>query len=223
MAVMIDGPRLAPKSGMAQQLIVFLHGYGANGNDLIAIGKEWRDLLPGAAFVAPDAPEPCPHAPGGRQWFHLTIADPYERWVGVNKAQPVLDAFLDAELARHRLDESQLALVGFSQGTMVALHAGLRRARQPAAILGFSGELVAPPEGQEGGAWRKAEAKSPSILLIHGSRDDLIPAKALFLSAERLAEAGVPCQWHLSMGLGHGIDGEGLRHGGLFLANCFAP
>jgi phospholipase/carboxylesterase len=220
MAATIDGPRLAPKSSVTKQLVVFLHGYGANGNDLIVIGKQWRDLLPDAAFVAPHAPEPCPQAPQGRQWFRLTMADPNERWIGVNKARPALDAFLDAELARYRLEDSKLALVGFSQGAMLALHAGLLRAQAPAAILGYSGEFAAP-EAREMGAQRVARGKPPSVLLVHGSHDDLIPVDALFLSADKLAQAGIPCQWHLSLGLGHGIDGEGLVHGGLFLAQCF--
>ena len=177
--------------------------------------------MPGAAFVAPNAPEPCAQAPGGRQWFRLTMRDPSERWTGVNKACLVLDAFLDAELDRHGLDDGKLALVGFSQGTMLALHAGLRRARAPAGILGYSGELVAPPEHHDQVIARVPAGKPPPILLIHGSQDDVIPAEALFISAEELAEAKIPCQWHLSIGLGHGIDGEGLVHGGLFLAKCF--
>jgi phospholipase/carboxylesterase len=220
MAPTLDGPRLAAKSRTAEQLVVFLHGYGANGNDLIAIGQQWRALLPGAAFVAPNAAEPCGQVPGGRQWFRLTMRDPNERWIGVNKAAPLLDAFLDAELDRQGLDDSRLALVGFSQGTMLALHAGLRRARPPAAILGYSGELVAA-ENQPQAVPPRPSGKSPPVLLIHGSEDDVIPAEALFLSAADLAQAGFPCQWHLSMGLGHGIDGEGLLHGGLFLAKCF--
>jgi phospholipase/carboxylesterase len=220
MAVMLDGPRLLPASQRAAQLVVFLHGYGANGNDLIAIGNEWRSLLPSAAFVAPNAPEPCPQAPGGRQWFRLTMRDIAERWSGVNKARPVLDAFLDAELARHGLDNSRLALAGFSQGAMLALHCGLRRASSPAAILGYSGMLVLPEVQEEEMAHIPVSA-APPILLVHGSEDDLIPAEALFISAERLAAAGIPCQWHLSAGVGHGIDAQGLKHGGLFLAKCF--
>jgi phospholipase/carboxylesterase len=217
----LDGPRLAPKSSAAEQLVVFLHGYGANGGDLIAIGKQWQDLLPCAAFVAPNAPEHCPQAPpGGRQWFRLTMRDPGERWSGVNQASPALDAFLDAELVRHRLDESKLALVGFSQGTMLALHAGIRRTRRPAAIVGYSGQLVVPEHTAQP-ASRIAAGSWPRILLVHGSQDEIIPAETLFFSAEELARAGIPCQWHLSIGLGHGIDGLGLAHGGLFLANCF--
>ena len=156
----------------------------------------------------------------GRQWFPLTFRDPHERWRGVNQAGPGLDAFLDAELARHGLDASKLALVGFSQGTMMALHVGLRRPRAPAAIVGFSG-LVVLEEGKGGDSLTGAVRSKPPILLVHGDQDDVIPLDALFLSAEALAAADVPCQWHLSMGIGHGIDGEALRQGGLFLAHAF--
>src|SRR5215207_5969080 len=100
MAPAIDGPRIEPKSGAAKQLVVFLHGYGADGNDLIEIGRAWQQLLPQAAFVSPHASERCGQAPSGRQWFNLTFRDPEERWVGVNAAAPGLDSFLDAELTR---------------------------------------------------------------------------------------------------------------------------
>lgn len=220
MAVTIDGPRVAAKSRAAKQLVVFLHGYGANGNDLIGLAQQWQSLLPDAAFAAPNAPEPCPEAPGGRQWFRLTMRDPNERWNGVNRAAPALDTFLDAELDRCGLDDAKLALVGFSQGTMLALHAGLRRVKAPAAILGYSGELVGPEYLDQVTNSRPA-SKSPPILLIHGGQDDVISPEALFLSAEALAEAGIASQWHLSATLGHGIDGQGLIHGGLFLAKCF--
>jgi phospholipase/carboxylesterase len=216
MTVELDGPRIAPRSGSAQQLVVFLHGYGADGNDLIEIGRAWQEYLPQAAFVSPHAPERCSQAPTGRQWFALTFRDPQERWLGVNKAAPMLDRFLDAELARHKLPPSALALVGFSQGTMMALHVGLRRAAAPAAIVGYSGVLVAPESDAEAFA---GEIKSkPPVLLVHGERDDLIPPQALFQSAQGLAALGVAIEWHLSAGIGHGIDAEGLRQGGEFLA-----
>src|ERR1700683_2317047 len=155
--------------GRTRQLVVILHGYGADGNDLIEIGKVWQPLLPDAAFVAPHAPEPCEQAPTMRQWFALTFRDPNERWVGVNKAAPVLERFIDAELARHRLPPQALALVGFSQGTMMALHVGLRRAVAPAAIVGYSGLLVVPPQG--GPAALAAAIKSrPPVLLVHGDQ-----------------------------------------------------
>src|SRR5215813_12418958 len=147
MAAELNGPRLEPREGgAARQLVVFLHGYGADGNDLIEIGRAWQGLLPQAAFVSPHAPEPCAQAPVGRQWFPLTFRDPDERWTGVNKAAPVLTSFLDAELKRRNLAPSALALVGFSQGTMLALHVGLRRATAPAAIVGYSGLLAVPAD-----------------------------------------------------------------------------
>ena len=220
MAPTLDGPRIEPRSGNARKLVVFLHGYGADGNDLIALSQEWQPLLPDAAFVSPNAPELCAGAPMGRQWFDLTSRDLGERWRGVNKAAPLLDAFLDAELARRSLPGSALALVGFSQGTMMALHVGLRRALSPAAIVGYSG-LYVTPEGKDGPARAQTELRAhPPVLLVHGDRDDLIPPQALFISANALAAAEVPVEWHLSQGLGHGIDGEGLRHGGHFLARA---
>jgi phospholipase/carboxylesterase len=222
MAAELDGPRLVPRSGTVQQLIVFLHGYGADGNDLINIGQVWQQYLPHAAFVSPHAPEPCGQAPVGRQWFALTFRDPDERWVGVNKAAPLLDRFLGAELARHKLPPSALGLVGFSQGTMMALHVGLRRAAAPAAIVGYSGLFVLPSDGDIE-AFTAAVKARPPVLLVHGDRDDLIPAQALFQATQGLAAVGVPVQWHLSAGIGHGIDAEGLRHGGEFLARCFSP
>jgi phospholipase/carboxylesterase len=220
MAVDLDGPRLAPRSGPARQLVVFLHGYGADGNDLIEIGRAWQELLPQAAFVSPHAPEPCGQAPMGRQWFPLTFRDPHERWAGVNAATPGLDRVLDAELKRHDLPASALALVGFSQGTMMALHAGLRRAAAPAAIVGYSGMFVLPHEGTAEAI--RADIRSrPPILLVHGDQDDLIPPEAMFHAAQTLGAMDVPVEWHVSAGVGHGIDGEGLRHGGEFLARRF--
>ncbi len=213
----LDGPRLAPKGRAPKQLVVFLHGYGADGNDLIAISQQWQALLPDAVFVAPHAAQPCAQAPIGRQWFAMDLRDAEELWRGVNGAAPVLNAFLDTELVRYGLSADRLALVGFSQGTMLALHVGLRRQRL-AAILGYSGVLVGP---EHLAGTSKARGTIPPVLLVHGDQDDLIPTEALFVSAEELAKAGVPCQWHLSLGIGHGIDAGGLTQGGLFLAQCF--
>ena len=219
----IDGPRLEPPGGPARRLVVFLHGYGADGNDLIDIGRAWQRLLPDATFVSPHAPEPCGQAPTGRQWFPLTFRDPDERWQGVNKAASVLNAFLDEELARHSLPPERLALVGFSQGTMMALHVGLRRAAAPAAIVGYSGMLVMPPDKAAAEAAVREIRARPPVLLLHGERDDLIPAQSLFMAAQTLGALDIPVEWHLSPGIGHGIDAEGLRHGGEFLSRAFRP
>jgi phospholipase/carboxylesterase len=217
----LDGPRLEPRSGPARQLVVFLHGYGADGNDLIEIGRDWQGYLPHAAFMSPHAPRPCGQAPTGREWFPLTFRNPDERWNGVNAAAPALNAFLDAELQRRNLPPSALALVGFSQGTMMALHVGLRRAVPPAGIVGYSGMLIM--RGDAMSEAFAAEIKSrPPVLLIHGDEDQLIPVQAVNHSAQGLAALEVPVQWHISAGIGHGIDQEGLRQGGEFLAKCFA-
>eukprot|EP01037_Dinobryon_pediforme_P013658 gene13658-13773_t len=173
--------------------------------------------LPDAAFVSPHAPDRMPMG-AGRQWFPLTMRDPSERWRGVTYAQPTLDEFLDAELAKAGLDEAQLALVGFSQGTMMALHVGLRRKRRIAAILGYSGVLVGPEHLAQA---RAGLGVSPPILLVHGDQDEVIPVDALFMSAQNLCKHEVPVQWHMSLGMGHSIDNGGLSHGGLFLAQNF--
>jgi phospholipase/carboxylesterase len=216
----LDGPRLAAKSGTARQLVVLVHGYGADGNDLINIGKAWHDLLPDAAFVAPHAPRPCGQAPMGREWFPLTFRNPDERWNGVNMAAPTLDAFLEAELARHKLSASALALVGFSQGTMMSLHVGLRRATPLAAIVGYSGMLVLKGDSDVEG-YKPQIRSRPPIWLAHGDRDDLIPVEALFHSTQALAALDLPVEWHIEAGFSHEIAPEGLRQGADFLARRF--
>ena len=210
----LDGPRAG--SASPRQLVVLLHGYGADGRDLIGLAQQLKTILPDAAFVAPNAPEPCAQSPAGKQWFPLFSRDPDERWKGVNKAGPGLDAFLDADLAKFGLDDTKLALVGFSQGTMMALHVGLRRRRPPAAIVGLSGLLVSPEQLPA-----SAAVAPPPVLLTHGSEDNVIPVDALFMSTEGLAEAGIPCQWHMSAGVAHGIDEGALTHAALFLATAF--
>jgi phospholipase/carboxylesterase len=218
-AAELDGARLEPR-GEAKRLVVFLHGYGADGNDLIDIGRAWQGLLPDTAFVSPHAPEPCGQAPAGRQWFPLFTRAANERWDGVRKAAPMLERFLDEELMRRKLAPSALALVGFSQGTMMALYVGLRRAVAPAAIVGYSGIFVLPENAKPDAVVGEIKARPP-VLLVHGDRDDLIPAQALFQGAQALAALEVPVEWHMSEGVGHGIDQEGLRHGGEFLARRF--
>jgi phospholipase/carboxylesterase len=210
---MLDGPRLAPLREPATHLVVLCHGYGSDGNDLIGLAAHWRNALPGAAFAAPNASERVEGA--GYQWFALSRMDPHETLRGTEAAAPKLSAFVDAELARLGLSGERLALVGFSQGTMMSLYVGLRRKPAPAAIVGFSGLLV----GAE--ALPRFE-NAPPVLLVHGDADQMIPPQALFMSANALGNAGVPVQWHLSKGLGHGIDAQGLALAGQFLADAFS-
>ena len=217
MALPLDGPRLPPAAGGApRQLVVFLHGYGADGNDLIGLGHEWARALPHAAFVSPHAPEPCAGAPMGRQWFNLTFRDASELVRGVKHATPSLDAFLHAELKRHNLPAHSLALVGFSQGTMMALGVGLKRQPAPAAIVGYSGALATIE------ALPRQPGSAPAILLVHGDMDELIPVDAMFMAREQLAQAGLAVEWHVAQGIGHGIDAQGLHLGGAFLKQAFA-
>lgn len=215
MTVFLDGPRMPPaRGGKPDALVILLHGYGSNGADLISLAPYWAKALPGAAFVSPNAIEPVPQAPGGYQWFPISQLDPHLMEQGARSAAQSVDRFIDRELEKYGLDESRLALVGFSQGTMMSLYVGLRRARSPAAVLGFSGVLVA-------GRKLKEEMRSkPPILLIHGDRDPMIPISAMFDSAEALAAAEHGAQWHVSYGVPHSIGQDGLDLGGAFLASC---
>ncbi len=216
----LDGPRLKALSGVTSQLVVILHGYGADGNDLIEIGRQWQQVLPDAAFVSPHAHEPCAMSPGGRQWFALSERNPDQRWSGVCAAQPVIDQFMDDELNTLGLTPERLAIVGFSQGAMMAMHVGLRRKTAPAGIIALSGNLVGPEYLHEA-TTRSAAGQPPPVLLMHGHMDEVIPVDAMFTASDQLAASGIPCQWHLAIGLGHGIDGEEIRHGAMFLSRCF--
>ncbi|MDO9707191.1 alpha/beta hydrolase [Paracraurococcus lichenis] len=204
----LDGPRFGPKSGgPVKQIVVLLHGLGADGADLIELAPHWAEALPDAAFVAPDAPEPCDMGPYGRQWFSLQDRRPAVMAAGARAAREGLEAFLTAELAREGLPGSALALAGFSQGCMMALYAGLRRAEPPAAILGYSGALLAPDS-------LTAEITGrPPVLLVHGEADDIVPVQATRQAESALREAGVPVQALYQPGLAHGIDEAGLAAG----------
>lgn len=216
MPLQLNGPRLPAASGKADRLVIFCHGYGADGNDLIALGRHWQRLLPTTAFVSPHAPERCAGSPMGYQWFGITRLQPDEMLRGVERAAPILNAFIDGELARLGIDASRLALVGFSQGTMMALHVGLRRAVAPAAIVGFSGALPGPEK-------LPTEIVSrPPVLLVHGDADEMIPVQALHAAANGLGAAGVAVRWHVSRGVGHGIAPDGLELAGKFLADGFS-
>ncbi len=201
--------------GKPSSLVVLLHGYGSNGEDLISLAPYWAKALPNTQFVSPNAPEPVPMAPGGYQWFPISRLDPREVETGVARASGVLEKFIDRELERYQIAPDRMALVGFSQGTMMALHVGLRRPRL-GAIVGFSGAL--PAAGK-----LKDEAKcKPPVLLVHGDQDEMIPITALFAAAEGLAAAEIGAQWHVSYGVPHSIGPDGLQLGGEFLRAALA-
>jgi phospholipase/carboxylesterase len=211
----LSGPSVAPRSGVAKQLVVLLHGVGADGDDLIGLAPALARFLPHAAFVAPNGPEPCDMAPFGYQWFSLQDRRPEALLRGVQATAPLIGAFLDDELARRRLDSPQLALVGFSQGTMLSLYVAPRRKAPMAAVLGFSGALL-------GADALKVEVVSrPPMFLIHGDADEIVPVGALAAAVAGLQAADIPVRFEIRPGLPHAIDPEGIAHGGAFLAAAF--
>ncbi|HWG78146.1 MAG TPA: prolyl oligopeptidase family serine peptidase [Stellaceae bacterium] len=208
----LSGPVRKPAlGGKPKQLVVLLHGVGADGNDLIGLAPYWAPALPDAEFVSPDAPFPCDMAPYGRQWFSLQNRSADAILAGVRAAAPILDAFLDDALAQRGLDASKLALVGFSQGTMMSLYVGPRRAKALAGIVGYSGALI--------GADTLAEdiRSRPPVLLVHGDADQIVPPQAFPLAVAGLKAAGVAVEELICPGVGHSIDEAGLRRGGDFL------
>jgi phospholipase/carboxylesterase len=212
MTVQLSGPSRPPASGAKPtRLVVLLHGLGADGNDLIGLAPYWAPLLPEAEFLSPNAPFACDMAPYGYQWFSSLDRNPVAILAGVRAAATVLDGFLDAALAGRGLGPGDLALVGFSQGAMMALFVGLRRAQAVAGILGYSGRLVAPELVPN-------ELRSrPRVLLVHGTADPLVPYQSLALAQTALAAAAVPIDTITCPGTGHAIDEAGLRRGGAFL------
>jgi phospholipase/carboxylesterase len=208
----LSGPSRPPASGgKPSRLVILLHGLGADGNDLIGLAPHWARLLPTAEFLSPNAPFPCDMAPYGYQWYSSQDRTPEAALAGVRAAAPILDAFIDEARAKRGLDDSDLALVGFSQGTVMSLYVGFRRYQPIAGIVGFSGRLLAPE-------LLANELRSrPPTLLVHGTDDPLVPYTALAESETALKGADVAVETMTSVGIGHSIDVEGLRRGGLFL------
>lgn len=213
----LDGPRWGPANGgAARQLVVLCHGLGADGFDLIDLAPGWGAAVPEAVFAAPHAPHPCDLGPTGRQWFSVADRRPPRMEAGVREAAQALDGFLDAELARLGLPPDAYALMGFSQGAMTVLFAGLRRPVAPRAILAYSGGLIAPET-------LPAELRNRApVLLVHGTDDDAVPIARSRLAEQALRQAAVPVETLWCPGLGHGIDAAGISIGGLALQRAFA-
>ncbi|SPH18365.1 Carboxylesterase 2 [Defluviimonas aquaemixtae] len=199
--------RRAAHSGKARSLVMFLHGYGADGADLLGLADSLGPHLPDTVFIAPDAPEPCAGNPFGRQWFPIPWLDgssEAEATSGITQAADDLSAFLDATLAEEAMTPSQLVVFGFSQGTMMALHVLPRRPAPVAGIVAFSGRLVAPER-------LAAEAVSkPPVLLVHGDQDPMVPFEDMGFAGRALTDAGFETYGHVMKGTGHGIAPDGL-------------
>jgi len=189
---------------MPNALVVLVHGYGSNGDDLISLAAMIQPSLPDAAFVAPNAPSQIPGMAAAHQWWPIETFSMAERAAGAAAAAPGLDAFITEELKNAGLASDRLLLVGFSQGAMMALHVGFRRSDAIAGIVGISGMLVAPEQ-------LKPDILSrPPVLLIHGTEDDVVPFRAMELASTALAEVGVPVETHVSPGVGHSIGPDSL-------------
>ncbi len=213
----LSGPSFGPASGgTARSLVILLHGVGADGNDLIGLAPQFARALPDTAFVSPNAPYPCDMAPQGRQWFSIQTQDPALRLAAIRQTAAILNAFIDAELAAHFLSDDRLALVGFSQGTMMSLFTAPRRERPCAGIMAYSGRL-------EGGAELAAEIRSrPPVMMVHGDQDELLPVASMTDAAARLRDNDIEVETHIRPGLGHGIDEAGVQIGTRFLAQALA-
>ena len=217
MSSISNGKSLQPKSGAApRQIVLLLHGYGSSGDDMIALAPAWQDALPDALFLAPHAPQRCAMMGAGYQWWGLSGLAPAALAAGAAAAAPAIDAFIDRKLAQYGLTEAELALVGFSQGTMMALHVGLRRTRAVAAIVGYSGMLTGASD------LAKAARPRPPVLLVHGAADPVVPVAALYAAQSELKRRGVAVTAHVSPGLAHSVDAVGLRLGRDFIAQAFA-
>lgn len=202
----LDGPRAAPASGPASSLVVLLHGYGADGADLIGLAEPLGPHLPRTVFRAPNAPDACAVNPGGRQWFPIPWIDGSTEaamGAGFLRAAEILEAYLAGAMAEEGVGPDRTALLGFSQGTMMGLHVGPRIRPALAGIVGFSGRVA------DKGAL-KAAPERPPVLLVHGDRDEMIPVAALGEAEAALSEAGYPVAAHVSPGTPHGIAPDGL-------------
>lgn len=208
--------RVPPKSGKVRKMVVFLHGYGADGADLLGLADPLSPHMPDTVFVAPDAPEPCTGNPFGRQWFPIPRLDGSSEVASaasLMQAAQDLNAFLDARIKEEGITSADVVLFGFSQGSMMALHVAPRRNEPFAGIVAFSGRLLRPE-------LVKTEARAkPPVMLIHGDADQMVPFEEMRIAGQALASAGFNVYGHVMKGTGHGIAPDGLQFALAFMAD----
>jgi len=204
----LSAAEFPPLSGNApKQLMLFLHGYGADGNDLIGLAPAFARHFPDAHFLSPNAPEACEMNPGGRQWFSLRDWSPANLLMGIKAVAPLLNHYIDEQLKRLGLEDKHLVLIGFSQGTMLSLHVALHRPNPCAAVVGFSGALIADDP----------VTSKPPVCLIHGEQDMVVPYQAMQQAETYLKAKAIAVESYSRPRLGHGIDEEGIAIATAFL------
>lgn len=212
----VNGASLQPRSGSSPgKIVLLLHGFGSSGSDMIALAPTWQEAMPDALFLAPHAPQRCAFGQG-YQWWALRELSPLALAAGAASAAPAIDSFIDRKLGQYGLTDADLAIVGFSQGTMMALHVGLRRRASVAAIVGYSGMLTGVAE------LKRDIVSWPPVLLIHGAQDQVVLIAALHAAEGELRKLDIAVTTHICADTGHSVDPVGLGLGREFVTRAFA-
>ena len=206
MSIFVTGNTTTPTS-----MVILMHGYGANGEDLIDLGREWQEHFPDTVFIAPNAPTICELSPLGYQWFSLTDWSPVAMDQGARRAAPWINELIDTQLKAYGVAPEKLVLSGFSQGTMMGLYVALRRPQRIAGVLGYSGALLCADE------WPHITLQKPPICLVHGIADNVVPVAAYYHAAQMFEQNDFDFEGHVLHGLLHGINQYGIDIGTAFL------
>jgi phospholipase/carboxylesterase len=215
----LSGPELLPAGGVAavKKLVIFLHGYGSNGQDLIGLAPQLQRSLPNVAFLAPNAPTPLQNSYNGYQWFSIWDCTPWQIEQGLRTVTPSVVDYITAQCARFNVQTKDVVLIGFSQGTMLSLHIGLRHVAGLAGVIGYSGAMLTPESFMQ-----EKQATLPPVLLVHGIMDNVVPWGASQLAADIIRNNGGDCETLFRPMLPHSIDNEGITAGIKFLQRCLA-
>ena len=211
MTISLKGPSVIPNKTKVKKIVLFLHGYGANGNDLISLSSFWKDIAPNTAFYSPNAPFKCDFGSDSFQWFELIDRDEKEMAGGLKKSGPILNNYLDEILTQHDLSVQDLVVVGFSQGTIMALYHMCKRESACAGVIGYSGMLFDDKN------YKSSILSKFPILLYHGKNDSVIRFESSLSAETKLSQYGFEVKCIIQDNLDHGIDENGLIEGKKFL------